>query len=224
MRLKSFATDWRPLSAAIAILALVACGAESPTATPAPATRSPAAQAPLPLTPRVGGPLQLATPGVAIDTAREYLAVFKTEVGEFKVELYAEQVPTTVNNFVYLARNGYYDNSTFHRVLEGFMAQGGDPTGTGAGSPGWVIRDEFDPGLRHDGPGVISMANSGPDSGGSQFFITFGATPWLDDRHAVFGKVVEGMEVVKNIRLRDPSTEPNAPPGTKITAIEIIEQ
>lgn len=150
--------------------------------------------------------------------------MFKTDVGEFKVELFAQQAAVTVNNFVYLARSGYYDNSTFHRVLEGFMAQGGDPTGTGSGNPGWVIRDEFDPKLRHDGPGVISMANSGPDTGGSQFFITYDATPWLDDRHAVFGKVVEGMDVVKKIRLRDPSKSPSAPPGTKITTIEILEQ
>ncbi|MBI4306758.1 MAG: peptidylprolyl isomerase [Chloroflexi bacterium] len=160
---------------------------------------------------------------MTIDKNKQYFAVFKTDVGEFKVQLFAAKAPVTVNNFVHLAGSGYYNNSTFHRVLEGFMAQGGDPTGTGRGGPGWVIRDEFDPSLRHDRPGILSMANSGPDSGGSQFFITFEATPWLDDKHAVFGKVVEGLDVVRKIKLRDPGKDPSAPPGTKLSSIQIVE-
>jgi cyclophilin family peptidyl-prolyl cis-trans isomerase len=122
---------------------------------------------------------------------------------------------------VFLAREGYYDGTTFHRVIEGFMAQGGDPTGTGTGGPGYSIRDEFHPDLRHDKPGVLSMANRGPNTGGSQFFITHVATPWLDDRHAVFGEVVEGMEVVNTLRERDPQRDRE--PGDTIERVEIEE-
>jgi cyclophilin family peptidyl-prolyl cis-trans isomerase len=127
----------------------------------------------------------------------------------------------TVENFVNLARSGFYDGTTFHRVIPGFMAQGGDPTGTGRGGPGYSFRDEFVPSLRHDGPGVLSMANAGPNTNGSQFFITFGPTPHLDGRHSVFGRVVEGMEVVNALRERDPDRDPN--PGDTIETIEIEE-
>jgi cyclophilin family peptidyl-prolyl cis-trans isomerase len=138
-----------------------------------------------------------------------------------RVRLFAEEAPETVNNFVFLARDGYFDGTTFHRVIEGFMAQGGDPTGTGTGGPGYSIRDEFHPDLRHDKPGVLSMANRGPNTGGSQFFITHVATPWLDDRHAVFGEVVEGMEIVNALRERDPQQDPE--PGDRIERVEIEE-
>ncbi|MFW5947656.1 MAG: peptidylprolyl isomerase [Gemmatimonadota bacterium] len=126
-------------------------------------------------------------------------ATFETTVGTFTVELFRDQAPRTVANFVDLARKGFYDGLIFHRVIPDFMIQGGDPEGTGMGGPGYTIDDEFHPELRHDGPGVLSMANAGPDTGGSQFFITLAATPWLDDRHAVFGHVTDGLQVVKKI-------------------------
>ena len=160
-------------------------------------------------------------PEMTLDPANEYHADFVTEKGEIRVRLFAEDAPETVNNFVFLARDGYFDGTTFHRVIEGFMAQGGDPTGTGTGGPGYRIPDEFHPELRHDKPGVLSMANAGPNTGGSQFFITHVATPWLDDRHAVFGEVVEGMEVVNALRERDPMSDRE--PGDRIEHVEIEE-
>ena len=164
---------------------------------------------------------RLSAPTGALDTTKGYRARFKTERGEFVTELYASQAPMTVENFVNLARSGFYDGTTFHRVIPGFMAQGGDPTGTGTGGPGYTFRDEFSPDLRHDGPGVLSMANAGPGTNGSQFFITFGATPHLDGKHSVFGRVVEGMEIVSALRERDPQRDRQ--PGDRIEAIEIEE-
>jgi cyclophilin family peptidyl-prolyl cis-trans isomerase len=160
-------------------------------------------------------------PEMALKPGFEYYATFVTEKGRVKLRLFAEEAPETVNNFVFLARDGYFDGTTFHRVIEDFMVQGGDPTGTGTGGPGYRIPDEFHPGLRHDRPGVLSMANAGPNTGGSQFFITHVATPWLDDRHAVFGEVVDGMEVVGAIRVRDPQRD--SEPGDRIERIEIEE-
>jgi cyclophilin family peptidyl-prolyl cis-trans isomerase len=161
-------------------------------------------------------------PSGALDTSKTYLAHFKTERGEIVAELYADKAPLTVENFVNLSRSGFYDGTTFHRVIAGFMAQGGDPTGTGRGGPGYQFGDEFHPDLRHDGAGVLSMANAGPGTNGSQFFITFGATPHLDDRHSVFGRVVEGMGVLNSLRERDPGRDPN--PGDRIDTIEIEER
>jgi cyclophilin family peptidyl-prolyl cis-trans isomerase len=126
-------------------------------------------------------------------------AQFDTNLGSFKIELFEDRAPQTTKNFIDLAEKGFYDGVIFHRVIKGFMIQGGDPKGTGTGGPGYTIPDEFHPELKHDGPGVLSMANAGPNSGGSQFFITLAATPWLDGKHAVFGKVVEGMDVVEAI-------------------------
>jgi cyclophilin family peptidyl-prolyl cis-trans isomerase len=160
-------------------------------------------------------------PSGALDTTKSYAARFKTEKGDIVVELYADRAPRTVENFVNLARAGFYDGTTFHRVIRGFMAQGGDPTGTGTGGPGYQFGDEFHPSLRHDGPGVLSMANAGPGTNGSQFFITHGATPHLDDRHSVFGRVTEGMDVVQALRERDPQLDRN--PGDRIETIEITE-
>jgi cyclophilin family peptidyl-prolyl cis-trans isomerase len=160
-------------------------------------------------------------PSGALDTSKSYRARFKTERGEIGVDLHAAQAPLTVENFVNLARAGFYDGTTFHRVIPGFMAQGGDPTGTGRGGPGYQFGDEFSTELRHDGPGVLSMANAGPGTNGSQFFITFDATPHLDGRHTVFGRVTEGMEVLRSIRERDPGRDPN--PGDRIDTIEIDE-
>jgi cyclophilin family peptidyl-prolyl cis-trans isomerase len=160
-------------------------------------------------------------PTGTLDLTKSYAARFKTQRGEFTVELYAADAPLSVENFVNLARSGFYDGTTFHRVIPGFMAQGGDPTGTGRGGPGYTFRDEFSPSRRHDGPGVLSMANAGPGTNGSQFFITFGPTPHLDNRHSVFGRVTEGMDVVRSIRERDPDRDPN--PGDAIETIEIEE-
>ena len=164
---------------------------------------------------------RLAPPSGALDTSKQYAARFKTERGDFVVELYADRAPLTVENFVNLARAGFYDGTTFHRVIDGFMAQGGDPTGTGTGGPGYQFGDEFHPSLRHDGPGVLSMANAGAGTNGSQFFITYSATPHLNDRHSVFGRVTEGMDVVRSIRERDPQRDRN--PGDRIDTIEITE-
>jgi peptidyl-prolyl cis-trans isomerase A (cyclophilin A) len=126
-------------------------------------------------------------------------ARFKTNMGSFTVQLFEGRAPTTTKNFIDLAEKGFYDGVIFHRVIKDFMIQGGDPTGTGRGGPGYNIRDEFHPELKHTGPGMLSMANAGPNTGGSQFFITLDATPWLDGKHAVFGEVTEGMDVVEAI-------------------------
>jgi cyclophilin family peptidyl-prolyl cis-trans isomerase len=124
---------------------------------------------------------------------------FETTMGDFRVELFEDRAPLTTKNFIDLVEREFYDGVIFHRVIAGFMIQGGDPTGTGTGGPGHKIRDEFHPELRHDAAGVLSMANAGPNTGGSQFFITLAATPWLDGRHAVFGRVIDGMDVVESI-------------------------
>jgi len=162
-----------------------------------------------------------APPEMIIDPQKHYTATFKTEKGDFVVELYADKVPRTVNNFVFLARDKFYDGVTFHRVIRDFMAQGGDPTGTGTGGPGYKFADEFHPSLKHNGPGIFSMANAGPNTNGSQFFITHRATSHLDNKHSVFGKVVKGMDVVLSIPDRDPGRA--AQPGVKIISIEITE-
>jgi len=162
-----------------------------------------------------------AAPPMVIDPKKKYQATFKTEKGDFVIELFADKVPKTVNNFVFLAREGFYDGTTFHRVIKGFMAQGGDPTGSGRGGPGYKFADEFNTSLKHSGAGILSMANAGPNTNGSQFFITYGPTPHLDGKHAVFGKVISGMDVVNSIPERDPGRA--STPGVKINTIEITE-
>ncbi len=162
-------------------------------------------------------------PAMQIDPAKRYLATFHTSKGDFTAELFAGQAPVTVNNFVALARDGFYDGTTFHRVIRGFMAQGGDPTGTGTGGPGYQWNDEPSAlALPHDSAGILSMANAGRNTNGSQFFITFTATPHLNGKHAVFGRVVSGMDVVNSLRERDPQRDRQ--PGDTITSIEISEQ
>ena len=143
-------------------------------------------------------------PPMSIDAERTYNATIKTDGGDIELRLHVEKAPNTVNNFVFLAREGFYDGVIFHRVINNFMAQTGDPTGTGTGGPGYKFEDEFHPELRHDGPGVLSMANAGPNTNGSQFFITHVATPHLDDKHSVFGKVIEGLDILLSIPARDP--------------------
>ncbi|HEX9635380.1 MAG TPA: peptidylprolyl isomerase [Candidatus Limnocylindria bacterium] len=166
-------------------------------------------------------PDQPAPPSGTLDLHKSYTARFKTERGEIACQLHAAQAPLTVENFVNLARAGFYDGTTFHRVIPGFMAQGGDPTGTGRGGPGYSFRDEFTSELRHDAAGVLSMANAGPNTNGSQFFLTLGPTPHLDGRHSVFGRVTDGMDVLRSIRERDPMGDPK--PGDRIDTIEIEE-
>jgi peptidyl-prolyl cis-trans isomerase B (cyclophilin B) len=130
-------------------------------------------------------------------------ATLETSKGKIVLELYPDKTPVTVGNFVNLIQKGFYNGITFHRVIKDFMVQGGDPTGTGSGGPGYRFEDEFDSSLKHTGPGILSMANAGPGTNGSQFFITHVATPWLDGKHTVFGKVIEGQSVVDSIQQGD---------------------
>jgi cyclophilin family peptidyl-prolyl cis-trans isomerase len=138
---------------------------------------------------------------------------FQTNQGTFRAEIFEQQAPLTAGNFLKLVRSGFYNGLTFHRVIPDFMIQGGDPKGDGTGGPGYKIRDEFAPGLKHSSPGIFSMANAGPHTGGSQFFITVAATPWLDGKHAIFGKVIDGMSVVESISKlpRDRNDRPRTP-------------
>lgn len=162
-------------------------------------------------------------PPMVIDPHKQYSATFHTAKGDFIAQLFAEQAPVTVNNFVFLAREGFYNGTTFHRVISGFMAQGGDPTGTGTGGPGYQFKDESGAlAGKHDSAGILSMANAGPNTNGSQFFITFGPTPHLNGKHGVFGKVVSGMEVVNSLRTRDPGRDRQ--PGDAITSIDVSER
>ena len=140
-------------------------------------------------------------PPLTIDKSKQYAATIETEKGNLELELFAADVPVTVNNFVFLAREGFYDNTTFHRVIAGFMAQGGDPTGTGAGGPGYRFADEFT-GHTHV-TGALSMANSGPNTNGSQFFITYAPQPHLNNKHSVFGQLVQGTEVLESLKNGD---------------------
>jgi cyclophilin family peptidyl-prolyl cis-trans isomerase len=160
-------------------------------------------------------------PDFTLDLKKTYTATLTTDKGDIVIHLFADKVPTTVNNFVFLAREGFYDDTIFHRVIPNFMAQGGDPTGTGRGGPGYRFKDEFHKDLRHNKPGILSMANAGPNTNGSQFFITHVPTPHLDNHHTVFGEVIEGMDVVLAIPPRDPA-RPNSPAG-KLIKVSINE-
>jgi peptidyl-prolyl cis-trans isomerase B (cyclophilin B) len=131
------------------------------------------------------------------------VAVIDTDRGSIRIELFDDKVPNTVANFEKLVSDGYYDGLAFHRVIDNFMIQGGCPEGTGMGGPGYTFEDEFHPELRHEGPGILSMANAGPNTNGSQFFITHVATPWLDGKHSVFGRVLEGQDVVDSVQQGD---------------------
>ena len=157
---------------------------------------------------------------MVIDTSKEYTATIETERGNMILELFASDVPNTVNNFVFLAREGFYDGSTFHRVMPGFMAQGGDPTGTGTGNPGYRFDDEFSEHAHL--AGALSMANSGANTNGCQFFITYEPQPGLDGKHTVFGQLIEGMDILESLTPRDPRQHPNSE-GDKILRITIQE-
>ncbi len=164
-----------------------------------------------------------APPPMTIDVNRKYFATVEMEKGgEFVIELYADKAPITVNSFVFLAREGFFNGVTFHRVLEGFMAQSGDPTGSGMGSPGYQFVNE-DSDLTFDKAGVVAMANAGRDTNGSQFFITFGPAEFLNGGYTIFGQVIDGMDVVKGITLRDPDTKPSFA-GDAIMTIIITEE
>jgi cyclophilin family peptidyl-prolyl cis-trans isomerase len=158
-------------------------------------------------------------PEMKIDLSKSYQATVQTDKGDIVIKLFAKKAPRTVNNFVFLSEEGFYDGIIFHRVIKDFMAQGGDPTGTGTGGPGYTFADEFDPDLRHGGPGFLSMANAGPNTNGSQFFITHTATPWLDNKHTVFGEVIEGLDVLLSIPERDPNQRDA--PAVTIKTIQI---
>ena len=149
-------------------------------------------------------------------------AIIKTTLGTMTVELFKDKAPKTVENFTTLAKKGFYNGIIFHRVIPGFMIQTGDPSGNGTGGPGYQFADEFGPGLKHDGPGILSMANSGPNTNGSQFFITVAATPWLDGRHAIFGRVIEGMDVAQKIAAAPHNA--NDKPNTDIKMEEVTIQ
>lgn len=163
------------------------------------------------------------SPPMTIDVNKQYFATVRmANGGEFVIQLYPDKAPITVNNFVFLAREGFYDGTTFHRVLEGFMAQGGDPTGTGSGGPGYQFANE-DSDLTFDKAGVVAMANAGRDTNGSQFFITFSPQEYLNGGYTIFGQVVEGMDVVDGITLRDPTQNPSYP-GDAIESVIIAEK
>jgi cyclophilin family peptidyl-prolyl cis-trans isomerase len=161
-------------------------------------------------------------PEMALDPKKRYSATLHTDRGDIVVALFADKTPRTVNNFVFLARQNFYDGTIFHRVIKDFMAQGGDPTGSGRGGPGYQFKDEFDPKLRHDKPGVLSMANSGPNTNGSQFFLTHVPTPWLDGKHSVFGQVTSGLDVLLSIPERDPQRR-NVP-AVQLISVTIQEE
>ena len=196
-------------------LTAMSCGAseQEPSPTPGPQPSPEAEVKPKSLT-------YDSPPPMIIDTSKKYTAIMETEKGTLVLELFAKDAPKTVNNFVFLAREGYYDGSTFHRVLPGFMVQGGDPTGKGTGNPGYFFEDEFS---EHGHvAGAISMTNSGPNTNGSQFFITYKAVHRLDGKHSVFGQLIEGMDVLLNITPRDPSQNPQFE-GDKLIRVTIEE-
>jgi len=195
-------------------LELVKSQVPAPAPAPAPAPTPTPIPAPNPKT-------YSSPPPMTIDTSKEYTAIIETEKGDLLLELFAKDVPKTVNNFIFLARDGFYDGSTFHRVIPGFMAQGGDPTGTGSGGPGYRFEDEFT-NHKHE-VGALSMANAGPNTNGSQFFITYVPVYQLDGKHSVFGQLTEGMDVLKALTPRDPSTNPQFE-GDRILRISIVER
>ena len=186
----------------VGIIFSLSCTSQAPTPEPKPKTYS-------------------APPPMVIDTSKEYTATIETEKGNLVLGLFASDVPITVNNFIFLAREGFYDGSTFHRVIPGFMAQGGDPTGTGTGNPGYTFADEF---TEHTHvAGALSMANAGPNTNGCQFFITYTPQHGLDGKHSVFGQVVAGMDVLEKLTPRDPAQKPGSE-GDRIIQITIEEK
>jgi cyclophilin family peptidyl-prolyl cis-trans isomerase len=163
-------------------------------------------------------------PEQVIDPAKEYIATIETDKGNIVLELFANTAPVNVNSFAFLAQQGWYKGVTFHRVLPGFVAQGGDPTGTGVGFPGYRCGDEVAAERTFDQAGLVSLANSGPNTNGAQFFITFDAVPQLNPNFTIIGRVIEGMNIAKSLQPRDPQTEPDAAPGDTIIDIKVKEK
>ena len=163
-------------------------------------------------------------PPFMIDPTRQYIATLHTEKGDVVLELYPDKAPLAVNSFVFLARSGWFEDITFHRVIEGFMAQTGDPSGSSRGNPGYFFEDELNNGLSFDGPGVVAMANQGAGTNGSQFFITYGAFPAMDGKYTIFGHVLSGMEILEKLTPRDPEADPGAPPGDKLISVKVEEK
>jgi cyclophilin family peptidyl-prolyl cis-trans isomerase len=199
-------------------------GAASPALTPeVTAVNAAATQPSSSSAPQVTSKQYNAAPPMTIDVKKKYFATVKmAKGGEFVIQLYPDKAPITVNSFVFLAREGFFNGVTFHRVLEGFMAQGGDPTGTGTGGPGYQFVNENSD-LKFDKAGVVAMANAGPDTNGSQFFITFGPTEQLNGGYTIFGQVIQGMDVVNAITRRDPQTNPTFT-GDAMESVTITEQ
>ena len=163
-------------------------------------------------------------PPMSIDPHKQYIAILETEKGQVVLQLYPDKAPLAVNSFVFLARSGWYDGITFHRVLPGFVAQTGDPSGTGQGNPGYMFNNEIEPTLKFDSAGVVGMANSGPDTNGSQFFITYAATPNLNGGYTIFGKVLSGMDVLEQLTPRNPQPGISLPPGDRLINVTIEEK
>ena len=163
-------------------------------------------------------------PPVTVQQTRQYIATLHTEKGDVVIQLFADKAPITVNSFIFLARNGWYDDITFHRVIPDLFAQTGDPSGTGKGNPGYYIITEIDPSLKFSGPGMVAMVNSGPDTSGSQFFITYAATTQYDGQYTIFGQVLEGMDGVEALTPRDAQPGTGTPPGDKLISITIEEK
>ena len=163
-------------------------------------------------------------PPMVIDPLKQYTATLHTDKGDITIELYPEAAPLAVNNFVFLSNEGWYDNVIFHRVIPGFVAQAGDPTGTGLGGPGYAFKNEVSEELSFDRAGVVGMANAGPDTNGSQFYITLAPATHLDGGYTIFGQVIEGMEVVEDLTPRDPQQGGNLPLADRILGVTIVEQ
>jgi cyclophilin family peptidyl-prolyl cis-trans isomerase len=163
-------------------------------------------------------------PEQVIDPEKEYVATIETEKGDIIIELFPDTAPVNVNSFAFLAQQGWYEDITFHRVLPDFVAQGGDPTSTGVGFPGYRCGDEIDPSRTFDEAGMVALANNGPNSNGSQFFITYDATPQLNPGFTIIGKVIEGMDVAESLTPRDPEANEDAPPGDRIIDITVDEK
>lgn len=163
-------------------------------------------------------------PPSIVQTNKQYLAALHTEKGDIVIELFADKAPATVNSFIFLAQNGWYDDITFHRVIPNLFAQTGDPSGTGKGNPGYYVITEIDASLKFNRPGVVAMVNSGPDTSGSQFFITYSATPQFDGQYTIFGQVISGMDVLAALTPRDPQPGTESPPGDKLLSVTIEER
>lgn len=225
----------------LAAIGLAACVLETPSPEPtvappttdvAPTSPPPSAtdSNPAPTAPPIkrlvdaGGALitqYVNAPPVNIDPTAKYSAVIRTSMGNMEFELFAERSPITVNNFIFLADDGFYDGTIFHRVIPNFMIQGGDPTGTGVGGPGYKFQDEFTPSLIFDEPGKLAMANSGPSTNGSQFFVTTASTPHLNGAHTIFGRMTQGQEVANAISLSDTASGNRPETPIKILGIDI---